>query len=158
MYPNTWKKSAKTNTTLKTYEGIRSYITEQIASNREVKNTSKGPVPMDLNAMVDSLWADDYDTNGNDTNDTNGNDTHCEPCYDGNDTNGNDTNDKVFQLFSFIKGLKGKGKGKGGPGKGGGKMFEGTCNHCGIYGHRIADCWKKDEAMGKRWKRIFKTF
>jgi len=47
-------------------------------------------------------------------------------------------------LFSIVKGMKGKGKG----GKGGkGGKFDGTCSHCGVYGHRLRECWKKDKEM-----------
>ena len=43
------------------------------------------------------------------------------------------------------KGAKG-GKGKGGGAKGG-TYFEGNCNHCGAYGHRLRDCRQKDAEM-----------
>ena len=39
---------------------------------------------------------------------------------------------------------KGKSKGKGKNGKGG---FQGTCHYCGVYGHRINECRKKDADM-----------
>ncbi len=64
-------------------------------------------------------------------------------------------------IFAMTKG-KGKGKkgglGKGGPkgaqgpGKGAGAApaeFNGTCNHCGIWGHRLADCRKLSAEMAK---------
>ena len=56
---------------------------------------------------------------------------------------------------------KGKGKGKGmpqgkgggkGDGKGGGKgdVFDGTCNHCGKYGHRKNACRQLDREMATK--------
>ncbi len=52
---------------------------------------------------------------------------------------------------------KGLGKGKPGPGaaqpaaKGGGAgQFQGNCNHCGIWGHRLAECRKRDQELGKK--------
>ena len=52
---------------------------------------------------------------------------------------------------------KDKGKGKPGPGsarptaKGGGAgQFQGACNHCGIWGHRLAECRKRDQELGKK--------
>ena len=80
----------------------------------------------------------------------------CQPCNEGEEEAGPPT---ANQLFSFIKGMKGKGGGKGfggkggggknGGGKNGGGKFGGNCNYCGKYGHRVADCWKKDQDMGK---------
>ena len=46
------------------------------------------------------------------------------------------------ELFAMAKG---KGKGKGVAGALG--QFQGECNHCGKWGHRVRDCWKKDEEM-----------
>jgi hypothetical protein len=57
----------------------------------------------------------------------------------------------------FRKGLgKGKpGKGAASPGKGGtapatAAEFNGVCNHCGIWGHRRADCRRLDAEMAKK--------
>ena len=46
---------------------------------------------------------------------------------------------------------RGKGKGKKGNDKGkGSEKFEGTCNHCGRYGHRKSDCRQlSNEPKGK---------
>ena len=140
IVPEQLEQDILKSTTLKTYEGIRSYITEQIASKRDVKNTSKGPVSLDLSveqylaAMMTGEGTGEWEEK--DENPEN----ECFPCE----------SVTKEQLMSFVKGQMGKG-GKGGKGKdGGGKgKFDGLCHHCGIYGHRINQCWKKDKEMEK---------
>ena len=59
------------------------------------------------------------------------------------------------------KGKKTGGGGKGGSGKGGrggssapkGSKFDGFCNHCGKYGHKVVDCWQKQEASNTGKKK-----
>ena len=63
-----------------------------------------------------------------------------------------------------MKGAKGKGKGKGKPGKGaaspaaaakGGSPsaeFQGTCRHCGHWGHRLSECRRYTAEMAKNGK------
>ena len=57
-------------------------------------------------------------------------------------------------IYAMTKG-KGKGKkgglGKGGPkgAKGAPKVFDGECNHCGAWGHRLADCRKLSAELAK---------
>ena len=51
----------------------------------------------------------------------------------------------------------GKGPGKGGKRSGtkGGKgpfLFQGICQYCGVYGHRINECRKKDADMKGKGK------
>ena len=49
----------------------------------------------------------------------------------------------------------GKGPGKGnnkGKGKNGKRGFQGTCHYCGVYGHRINECRKKDADMKGKGK------
>ena len=54
------------------------------------------------------------------------------------------------ELLAWIKG-GGKGpKGSGPKGNKGG--FQGTCHYCGIYGHRINECRKKDSDMKGKGK------
>ena len=67
-----------------------------------------------------------------------------------------------LQIAIFaVKGGKGgyrKGLGKGKPGqgaappaaKGAGSGFNGVCNHCGIWGHRLAECRKLSQELGKK--------
>ena len=133
IVPEQLEQDILKSTSLETYEGIRSYITQQIASKRDVKNTSKGPVSLDLWEEWDEKeWEEKGENPENE----------CPPCE----------NMTKEQLLSFVKGWKGgkdgggKGKGKEGGGKG---KFDGTCYHCGMYGHRIGQCWKKDKEVEK---------
>ncbi len=73
--------------------------------------------------------------------------------------------DSLQNSIFAMKGSKGrKGFGKGKPGKGGGAApaaaakggggggahtFDGLCNHCGHYGHRLSECRKRDAELGK---------
>ncbi len=54
----------------------------------------------------------------------------------------------------YSKGLGKKGGAKGdkgaGKGEGGSSQFQGTCNHCGIWGHRLSDCRKRTLELGKK--------
>ncbi len=50
----------------------------------------------------------------------------------------------------FRKGLgKGKASGKGGAAPAAKPEFQGYCNHCSNWGHRLADCRKRDAELGK---------
>ena len=42
--------------TLKTYEDVKNYIYEQVAIRRDVKNITKGPVPMRIGKLVAALY------------------------------------------------------------------------------------------------------
>ena len=55
--------------------------------------------------------------------------------------NGDETGETSGNDESDLHALKGKGKGKG---------FKGQCFHCGQYGHRVAECRKKDIDMMTR--------
>ncbi len=65
--------------------------------------------------------------------------------------------DTIFALKG-AKGRKGLGKSRPGKGsgaapaaagKGGTHTFDGTCNHCGHYGHRLSECRKRDAEVAK---------
>jgi len=72
----------------------------------------------------------------------------------GHDHNEDEEEDKKEEmkekLNTVLMALQGKG-GKGG-GKSGGKggKFNGTCHHCGKHGHRISECWIKDEDVRRK--------
>ena len=55
--------------------------------------------------------------------------------------------DNLHEVYSMVKGLSGKGKGKSWSKSG--TQFNGYCNCCGKWGHRLAHCWVKDEEMKK---------
>ena len=128
------------STSLDTYDKMRAYVCEQVAMRRDVKNASKGPVALDLN-MAESMWSkmmgEKESENETDESNEYGNE-ECEKCEGGT---------MMEQLFSFVKGQKGGKGGKGGKGR-----FDGNCHHCGAYGHRIADCWKKNEEVKGKGK------
>ena len=48
------------------------------------------------------------------------------------------------------KGGKGSGGKGGSKGKGGNVEFNGTCHHCGIWGHRQSDCKRLDAELAKK--------
>ena len=61
-----------------------------------------------------------------------------------------DQNDEETYTHDELLAWIGKGPGKGGKGNGknGSKgKFEGNCHYCGVYGHRISECRKKDSDM-----------
>ena len=56
-------------------------------------------------------------------------------------------------LLAWIGKGPGKGKNKGnGKGKDNKGEFQGTCHYCGVYGHRISECRKKDADMKGKGK------
>ena len=50
------------------------------------------------------------------------------------------------QIEKELMALKGNKVGKGGKGRKG-KGFQGYCNYSGKYGHRLNECWVKDQDM-----------
>ena len=68
------KDIAKSSSVLKTYDAVKKYVYEQVAVRRDVKNTSKGQVQMDLNAMMAALMTED---------DRSSEEEMCEQCDDG---------------------------------------------------------------------------
>ena len=97
IVPEELEKDIIRSNSLDTYEKVRAYICEQVAIRRDVKNTSKGPVALDLN-MAESVWAKmceekEREGEASEKNDY-GND-ECEPCAGGS---------MMEQLFSFVKG------------------------------------------------------
>ena len=141
------KDIVRASNILTSYELIKKYVTEQVAVRRDVKNATKGPVPMDLQmATACQMLADIWTDNEKETEAEGGEEEACGTCDDGSNAN---------KLFSFIQGLKGGGKGgKGYKGfqKGANTKFDGVCHHCGIYGHRIGECRKKDQEMAEKGK------
>jgi len=59
-----------------------------------------------------------------------------------------DAKEKMGALSEMLFALQRKGDGKG-------KGFKGNCHHCGKPGHRISECWHKDEEMRQKGKGGF---
>jgi len=136
------------SSTLTTFDAVRKYINEQVTVRRDKKSAS-GPVSMDANLMQKTLaamvenggegYGDDHEVQGD-----------RDYGYEGEVSYAAEEEPKSAMdvLMSFVKGYKGGGK----DGKSKGKGFDGNCHHCGIRGHRIADCWKKTEEMKGKGK------
>ena len=137
--------------TLGNYEQVKAYVIEQTAVRRDLKSTmSSGPVPMEVDTLTRNILAHLGGDSALDYGSGSGQEEgHCAEDNE-NDENPDETDEeKVFKkVFSMVKGAM-KGKGKGGKGKG---RFEGNCSHCGMYGHKMNQCWKKDEEMNA-WRK-----
>ena len=101
IVPEQLERDIKTSTTLKTYEGIRAYISEQIASNRDVpKNVSKGPVALDMNCLkiLASMcgYTEEWPEEKESEKESEKEEEACTPCFEGNE--------EYAQLYSFVKG------------------------------------------------------
>ena len=121
--------------TMRTYAQVKSYVLEQVASRRDAyfpKNPSahddSGPTPMDVGyvASKQDEWVHGHATG------------HAQATENPAATSGGE--ESIYLLGG--KGVKGKGKGYGKN-----QPFQGTCNHCGEWGHRLRDCPVKDAEM-----------
>ena len=139
---------------LSTYQQVKSYIVEQVSVRRDMR--TNGPVPMEVDyaKKVMALLGGDgghgeeeelrgQGDQGEGERVDDGSDVQCQPCGD------SDGPSIMRELLSFVKGMKGKASKSGG--KGGKGRFEGNCSHCGVYGHRMNQCWKKDREM-EEWR------
>ena len=124
------KDVVRLSSTLTSYDQVKSYIFEQVATRRDAKGVQKGPVAMDLNVMemMTNLFGGPEEKEIDENK--------CGLCDEEN------AKEKLKQMFTFYKGKAG-GKGFGGKG------FNGTCHHCGEFGHRLNECRKKDAEMSK---------
>ena len=131
---------------LDSFEKVKAYIVEQVLVRRDVKNSSTGPVAMDVDMMTKMIASleehhgqcQDEQAYDEDRMENKEDDLECKEC-DGSP-------EGLFnKLFSMVKGQKGKSKGKG---KGKGGKFDGYCNKCGKYGHKATDCWSGPGAKG----------
>jgi len=145
LVPEALEMDIVRNGNLDTYLKVRNYITEQVNIRKDLKNSSQGPIPMELdlaakkvlNAMIDggeSPAADESkEKNGDDGEEE---EPVCPPCGESSGT------DALSQIFSMMKGrFGGKGGDDGGKGN---QKFKGNCSGCGKYGHRVRDCWHAD--------------
>ena len=118
--------------TLKAYPEVREYVDEQVQLKREIgakkSSTLDSTHHFELSdaEKVNEMYA-------------------CIMYNEEEEGVERDTQEKFDMIMSFVK-----GGGKGG--KGGGGKFEGNCNHCGKWGHRLRDCWEKDKEMQQKGK------
>ena len=154
LVPDELEKDIVRSSLGKDFDAVRKYINEQVTVRRDAKSSSSGPVTMDMNYMKQTLASLVDDDGYGD-----GHEVHDEE-HQGQEDKGEEEKTVMEQLLSFVKGYKGGGKGAfGGKGKGFGKdggktgaRFDGNCHHCGVYGHAIRDCWKKNEEMKGKGK------
>ena len=121
--------------TMRTYREVKSYVLEQVASRRDAffpkgaTSAENGAVPMDIGHVGTGWETDDW---GYPT---------CPECTTAEGVPaGGTSGDESLNLMG--KGMKGKGYGEGK-----GQPFQGTCNHCGEWGHRLRECPSKDAEM-----------
>ena len=160
IVPEELYKEIRSSISLDSYEKIKAYVTQQVSVRRDHLHQS-GPTPMELDNITEArkLIAN-IQSGGEDQWDHQWDSGQCDypgQCEQKSESEPECEKDKVIaELMSFVKG-KGKGgggykggggwygKGKGGKGKG--ERFEGNCSHCGLYGHKMIHCRKKDEEM-----------
>ena len=119
--------------TMRTYREVKSYVLEQVASRRDAyfpkssTSAENGAAPMDIGHVGTGWETDDWGYSS------------CQECTTAEGVPASGTyGDESLNLMG--KGMKGKGYGKGQP-------FQGTCNHCGEWGHRLRECPSKDAEM-----------
>ena len=143
------------STNLDSYEKVKAYIIEQVAIRRDFKNTnSDGPVPMDVDMVMKKVLASFEEAGpqeqggGCELHEGEHHDHGVSTCGTHEDPSEMTKEEFVVNhVLSVLKGHKGKGKSKGKSGK-----FDGNCSHCGVYGHRMSQCWKKDQEM-EQWRK-----
>ena len=111
---------------------MKKYVHEQVAVRRDVKNVSKGPVPMDINLSASNFIAS---LEGWGQEEGKAEDHQCEPCggesfYGGGC--GSQIEDQVFSFVSNLKGNEQKGGERDAKGNGA-KGSQGSCNFCGQH-------------------------
>ena len=139
---------------LKEYEAAKSYVVEQVTIRRDSR--ASGPVPMEvdlMSKMVAMLKGDE--SKESERTEEGGEEEECGVCGD-HEPEG--PTEKLHEIMSFMNKFNGKGDGNKGGAKGGwngngkGGKFDGYCSHCGLYGHRLRECWKKDKEM-EEWRK-----
>ena len=127
------KDIQRQSNSLTTYNLVKEYIMEQVAARKDAwfedldkrPNNHQGVAPMELDNMQERESEEDAERR-------------------------EDTMEKIAEAEATLLALRGQmpqwpRNGAAGNGKG----FSGNCNHCGKYGHRMAECRIKDEEMQK---------
>ena len=139
------------------YKTTKAYIMEQsnLRKDAHFEEPGKGkPIPMEVDALLAKVLAlKDGDGDGEEQPQhtwTGPSDENPQTCTQHENLMGqtpNSTLELIEQELMALKGqkgVKGKGKGKG--------KFQGNCHHCGKYGHRVNECWAKDQEMKGKGK------
>ena len=153
MVPEELEKDIiRLSSNFKTYGEAKAYISEQVIIRRDMKPTG-GPVPMEvdnINVMKKQLaWL--RGDEGAWPEEPKQEDAEPVAAHDGGrgvqpeDQCG--ACDEMSAMKDCLSELCSLAKGKGKGGFGGKGKFEGNCSFCGVYGHRMNQCWKKDKEM-----------
>ncbi len=149
IVPEDLEKDIIRSTTLSTDQLAEDHIGEQVAVRKDTK-AATGPVKLEVDMVKKYIAAV---MSGEDPETETEEDLKCKECATGDeDTN---ENDLLRQIYSFMKGSQGKGVGKGVKGSPWSPTtgkFDGYCNHCGMWGHMMKQCRKKDQEM-TAWRK-----
>ena len=127
------------------YAETKQYILEQVSLRKEAHfadgGKHGGPVPMELDNLLANILEYKEQTEGQCGHD------HEEEDQERDDNHGSEPRPAEetlarleAELFALKGGKGGKGGGKGG--NGGKGEFQGNCNYCGAWGHRLNECRK----------------
>ena len=135
------KNMNRQTSTLSTYDEFKKYAMDQVALRKEphftgTVSSASGPRPMEVDALLTQDFSYDQAHQVFHMH----HETVCDQLDAQGLTDGNEQMAGESGLYAMTKG-KGKGKGKGGP------TFQGTCHHCGKFGHKLVNCPKKDAGM-----------
>ena len=136
------------------YAKTKEYIMEQVNLKRhchfEDRETGKDkdkdkPVPMEVDALLAKFYELKTDAEGG---------AGVEKGVVENSEEQESTREKGTAMEEIEKELLAlKGGWKGGKGKGKGRKFDGYCDHCGGYGHRLNQCFIKDEEVRREMEK-----
>ena len=135
------------------YKATKEYILEQASLKRHAHFDDKGkhdkPVFMEfdtllakVSALKDAPGVGDEKPHGHDYCEVGSHRQEEEAWTD-------HTSNTLDQFARELMALKANKRGKGGKG-GKGEGFQGNCNYCGKYGHRLHECWVKDQEMNAK--------
>ena len=137
------------------YKTTKEYILEQASLERDAHFDDEGnhdkPVPMEVDALLAKVTAL-REGRGECDEASDGKESHLydscggRPQHQEEETWSDHSSVTLDQIEKELMALKGNKGGKGGKG-GKGKGFQGYCNYCGKYGHRLNECWAKDQDM-----------
>ena len=137
------------------YKATKEYISEHASLRRDAHFDDKGKqdksVPKEVDALLAKVSALKYARGPGD--EAGGIEAHVHDSCEGGSQREEEeawtdnTSSTLDQIERELMALKANKGGKGGKGGRGGKGFQGNCNYCGKYGHRLNECWVKDQDM-----------